>query len=178
MQAHQTWGWGSHIGMKYIMWLPFGCFSGNLVYRLGCFHQREICPNFQVKNWVLFYWKWYTDGCVIGQKLIFLNLSWHIHIHFWWEYPPPANIIYQLLSISHYWINQATSWSRNGRFTVFLPNMDMSHIRGISVLWRCHDPFSNQPFTKKTQGDSLVLVEEMWFRKIYEKITWLDNVCG
>ena len=42
------------------------------------------------QNWVLFYWKWYTNGWVIGRKIgiekvRFSRFGRHIHVRFWWK---------------------------------------------------------------------------------------------
>ena len=48
------------------------------------------------QNWVLFFRKWYIDGCGIRQKIgieivRFSRSGRHIHVRFWWKYPPPGS---------------------------------------------------------------------------------------
>ena len=64
----------------------------NLVY-----FEHNIVKSTQFgQNWVVFYQKWYTDGWVIGQKLVWRKSNFlrfgsgrYIHVWFWWKYPPP-----------------------------------------------------------------------------------------
>ena len=74
-------GWWIFIRDERVQTEKFGVFGAN-----SC---KE--PQFG-QNWVLFYSKWYTDGWVIGQKLVWGKLNFPGSAGtFWQKYPPPRD---------------------------------------------------------------------------------------
>ena len=108
-------GGGSHWHDIHVCACFLGCYFAKFGIAIGGFSSEMEEPELHklsvfwanygkkaLKNWVLFFFEWYTDGWVIVRKIgiekvKFSRSSRHIHKQFWWKHPSGNLVRYRKL---------------------------------------------------------------------------------
>ena len=162
------------------------------LHKLGVFWKIFVKSTQFGQNWVLFFRKWYTDGWEIGQKIgiekvRFSRSGRHIHVWFWWEYPPPRftdawtwygwtvckTWTWILSKLVH--LVKCTHLSEN----IKRISKNCNHIScslkipggGVLIFWRCVRPEVRNPYVPMSKDFSQS--KNGWLDRVFFSKFWL-----